>query len=84
MPPFAVQDSMAELLLSEDAVRIHAACAQSLQGAVDTAQLAMHLEHAGMLDRAARQCVFAPPVVPPRCTGLACPPPLRRSVGRSV
>ena len=49
-----IQDNVLELLLTDDVRRLHAACAQCLEGAVETVQLAQHNEKAGRLLGAAR------------------------------
>ena len=47
-------------MLAEEAARLHDACAQSLEGLVDSSQLAMHYEKAGASLRSNRQVNLAP------------------------
>ena len=49
-----ILDNVLELLLTADVRRLHMACAECLEGAVETLQLAQHNEKAGRLLQAAR------------------------------
>ena len=49
-----ILDNVLELLLTADVRRLHTACAECLEGAVETLQLAQHNEKAGRLLQAAR------------------------------
>ena len=49
-----ILDNVLELLLRDDARQLHEACARTLEGVVDTLQLAMHSEQAGMHQEAAQ------------------------------
>ena len=43
-----------ELMMQDEAARLHDACSQSLEGVVETSQLAMHHEKAGHYEGAAQ------------------------------
>ena len=54
LPCCCCGSNVLELLLRADARQLHAACAKSLEGAVDVLQLAQHSEQAGLLLGASR------------------------------